>query len=45
MFTCLTVSAVHIELASDLTADVFLLTLRHFIAPRKKLKEVLIDNG
>ena len=42
---CLTVQPVHIELAPDLTTDVFLLTLRRFIARRAKLKERLSDNG
>ena len=45
IFTCLTVRVVHIELASDLTTDVFLLTLRRFIARRGKPKEILSDNG
>ena len=45
IFTCLTVRAVHIELASDLTTEVFLLTLRRFIARRGKPKEILSDNG
>ena len=44
IFTCLTVQAVHIELASCLTTEVFLLTLRCFIARRRKPKEILIDN-
>ena len=41
IFTCLTVRAVHIELALNLTAAVFLLTLRRFIARRGKPKETL----
>ena len=45
IFTCFTVRAVHIELASDLTTYVFLLTLRRFIACSGKPKEVLSDNG
>ena len=44
IFTCLTVLPVHIELAPDLTTDVFLLTLRRFISRRRKLKERLSDN-
>ena len=44
IFTCLTVQAVHIELALCLTTEVFLLTLRCFIARRRKPKEILIDN-
>ena len=45
IFTCLTVRAVHIELASDLTTDIFLLTLRRFIARRGKPKVISNDNG
>ena len=45
IFRCLTVPAVHIELASDLTTDVFLLTLRRFVACMGKPKEILNDNG
>ena len=45
IFTCLTVRAVHIELAADLTTDVFLLTLRRFIARRGKPKDILSDSG
>ena len=45
IFTCLTVRAVHIELAADLTTDVFLLTLRRFIARRGKPKEILSDKA
>ena len=41
IFTCLTVRAVHIELALNLTANVFLLTLRRFIERRGKPKETL----
>ena len=44
IFTCLTVQAVHIELASDLTTDAVLLTLRRFIACRGKPKDILNDN-
>ena len=43
LHACLTVRAVHIELASDLTTDVFLLTLRSFIARRGKPEEILSD--
>ena len=42
IFTCLTVRAVHIELASDLTTGV---TLRRLIAHREKPKQILSDNG
>ena len=42
IFTFLTVRAVHIELASDLTTGV---TLRRLIAHREKPKQILSDNG
>ena len=45
IFTCLTVQAVHIELTSDLITEIFLPTLRHFIARRGKPKEIFSDNG
>ena len=44
-FTCLTTHAVHLELASDLSTDIFILALRRFIACRGKPKEILSDNG
>ena len=44
IFTCLTERAVHIELAANLTKDIFLLTLRCFIARRGKAKEIVSDN-
>ena len=40
IFTCLTVKAVHIDLASDLTTDVVLLTLRRSIACRGKPRDI-----
>ena len=45
LFTCLTTRAVHLELASDLSTDIFILALRRFIARRGKPKEILSDNG
>ena len=44
-FTCLTTRAVHLELASELSRDVFILALRCFIAHCGKPKEVLCDNS
>ena len=41
LLTCRTVRAVH----SDLSADIFTLTLRHFISRCYKPKELLSDNG
>ena len=45
LFTCLTTRALHLELASDLSTDIFILALRRFIARRGKPKEKLSDNG
>ena len=45
LFTCLIIRAVHLELASDLSTDIFILALRYFIARRGKRKEILSDNG
>ena len=45
LFTCLTTRTVHLELASDLSANVFILALRRFIAPCGKPKEILSGNG
>ena len=45
IFTCLTVRTVHTELASNLTTDAFVLTLRRFIEHRGKPKEILSNNG
>ena len=45
LFTCLTTCALHLELASDLSTDIFILALRRFIARRGKPKEKLSDNG
>ena len=45
LFSCLTKRAVHLELASDLSTDIFILALRSFIARRGKPKEILNDNG
>ena len=45
LFTCLTTRAVHLELASDLSTDIFILALRRFIACRSKPKKILSGNG
>ena len=45
LFTCLTIRAIHLELATDLTADQFLQTLRRFIARRGTPKQILSDNA
>ena len=44
-FTCLTTRAVHLELASELSRDVFISALRCFIAHHGKPKEILCDNS
>ena len=45
LFTSLITCAVHLELASDSSTNIFILALRHFIAPRGKPKEILSGNG
>ena len=45
LFTCLTRPAVHLELATDMTTDAFILALRRFIARRGHVKILRSDNG
>ena len=45
IFTCLAVRAVHIEVASSLETDTFILALRRFIARRGQVKRMYSDNG
>ena len=45
LFTCLTIRAVHLEIAGDLSTDKFILALRRFIARRGKPKIMMSDNG
>jgi transposase InsO family protein len=45
LFTCLSVRAVHLEIASSLNADSVILALRRFIAFRGKPKKLFSDNG
>ncbi|KAL7852267.1 hypothetical protein SRHO_G00180520 [Serrasalmus rhombeus] len=45
IFTCLTVRAVHIEMAQSLDTDSFIHALRRFIARRGQVLEMRSDNG
>ncbi|KAK5928662.1 hypothetical protein CgunFtcFv8_013710 [Champsocephalus gunnari] len=45
LFTCLTVRAIHIEVASSLDTDSFVNALRRFIARRGQVLELRSDNG
>ena len=45
IFTCMAVRAVHIEVASSLETDTFILALRRFIARRGQVKRIYSDNG
>ena len=45
IFTCLSVRAVHIEVAQDLSADSFLCALRRFKARRVHVKSLRSDRG
>ena len=45
IFTCFSLRAVHIELASNLETDSFIQALRRFIARRGGVREIRSDNG
>lgn len=45
LFTCLTTRAVHLEVASTLSSDSFLLVLRCFVERRGMPNEIYCDNG
>ncbi|XP_015187776.1 PREDICTED: uncharacterized protein LOC107072395 [Polistes dominula] len=45
IFLCMTIKAVHIELVSDLTTDVFLAAFRRFVSRKTIPTHVYSDNG
>ncbi|KAL0829566.1 hypothetical protein ABMA28_003077 [Loxostege sticticalis] len=45
LFVCFTTKAIHVELASDLTTDCFLNSLKRFIARRNKPLIIYCDNA
>ena len=45
IFTCMTTRAIHLELATDLTTDVFLMVLRRFISIYGQPRKMRNDNG
>ncbi|XP_043947289.2 uncharacterized protein LOC122817906 [Drosophila biarmipes] len=45
VFVCMVTSAVHLELATDLTTETFLAALRRFISLRGKCSKIYSDNG
>ncbi|GFU17603.1 integrase catalytic domain-containing protein [Trichonephila clavipes] len=45
ILVCLASKAVHLELVSDLTADVFLATLKRFVVRRRKCAIISSDNA
>lgn len=45
LFTCMTIRAVHLELATDLSTDAFILCLRNFMNIRGVPRRIRSDNG
>ena len=45
IFTCLTIRAIHLEIAADLSAGSFINTLRRFLARRGQVKILVSDHG
>ena len=45
LFTCMSVRAVHIEIAHSLEADSFICAYQRFVSRRGKPKEIFSDNG
>ena len=45
IFTCMTVRAIHLKLASDLSTDAFIMALRRFHSRQGHVKIIRSDNG
>lgn len=45
IFTCMTCRAMHLEVASSLTTDSFIMALRRFISRRGNPEQMFSDNG
>ncbi|XP_068158182.1 uncharacterized protein [Drosophila tropicalis] len=45
LFVCMVTSALHLELATDLSTDTFLVALKRFMARRGKCSQMYSDNG
>ncbi|XP_075158009.1 uncharacterized protein LOC142231279 [Haematobia irritans] len=45
LFVCLVTTAIHLELATDLSTECFLAALRRFISRRGKCRNIYSDNG
>ena len=45
LFNCLSTRAVHVDLASDYSADKFLMVFRRFVSIREYLSKMYSDNG
>ncbi|KAL0821094.1 hypothetical protein ABMA28_005724 [Loxostege sticticalis] len=45
LFVCFVTRAIHLEVASDLSSDAYLLALKRFISRRGKPIEIVSDNG
>ena len=45
IFTCLTIRAVHLEVAVDLSTDAFINALRRFLSRRGQVRKIICDRG
>ena len=45
LFTCLSIRAIHLEVATDLSTDAFINALRRFLARRGQVHNIRCDNG